>query len=173
MNWTSFHTRGAILRTVITVADERLDGRLPMDLDGVSDTFADELELLGALQLRWHTRLAGKIEQLLSSQPMNLEDRVVEAWLVNAQEMPGVRRILDHYIAHPASEAMEIAMTKAVAKERLLLAVMAGLGGVADELAIPVGARLEERARASCRPVMALPEERPSLFDRLRAAFAA
>ena len=34
-----------------------------MDVEGVGEAFADELDLLGALQLRWHTRLAGHIER--------------------------------------------------------------------------------------------------------------
>ena len=55
MTWTSFHRRGEILRDVIASANRRRDGRLPMDLIGVAETFGDELSLLGALQLRWHT----------------------------------------------------------------------------------------------------------------------
>ena len=63
MTWTSFHRRGEVLRDVIAAADQRRDGVLPRDVDGVSATFADDLELLGALQLKWHTRLAGRIER--------------------------------------------------------------------------------------------------------------
>ena len=58
MTWKTFHRRGEILRTVITTADARCDGRLPRDVDGVAETFGDELTLIGALSLRWHTRLA-------------------------------------------------------------------------------------------------------------------
>ena len=61
MTWKSHHRRGDVLREVIRTADERLDGRLPLDVDGVADTFGDELTLLGALQLRWHTLLAGHV----------------------------------------------------------------------------------------------------------------
>ena len=38
MTWTSFHRRGDVLRDVIAAADQRLDGTLPRDVDGVSAT---------------------------------------------------------------------------------------------------------------------------------------
>src|SRR5207342_3890107 len=80
MTWTSFHRRGDVLRDVIAVADERRDGVLPADVDGVSATFADDLDLLAALQLKWHTRLAGRIEREQLNQPMDLRHAVVRAW---------------------------------------------------------------------------------------------
>ena len=63
MTWTAFHRRGEVLRNVVETADQRLDGELPLYVDGVAETFADANDLLGALQLRWHTRLAGRIER--------------------------------------------------------------------------------------------------------------
>ncbi|MFC6342420.1 hypothetical protein ACFP8W_10545, partial [Nocardioides hankookensis] len=84
MTWTSFHRRGEVLRDVIASANRRRDGRLPMELTGVAETFGDELVLLGALQLRWHTRLAGRIERELLAEPMELEDAVVAAWHATA-----------------------------------------------------------------------------------------
>ena len=128
MTWTSFHHRGEILRTVINTADERHDGALPMDLDGVRETFADELDLLGALQLKWHTRLAGRIERELMNQPMDLEAAVVTAWHRTADELPGVRAILDRHRQRPTDDAMAEMIAKSLAKEHQLLAVMAGLG---------------------------------------------
>lgn len=175
MTWTSFHHRGEILRTVIEVANGRRDGRLPMDVDGVRETFDDELDLLCTLQLKWHTRLAGRIERELMAEPLDLESAVVSAWRAAADELPGVRAVLDSCRAEPLDAAMERAMTKAVAKERVLLAVMAGCAAVDDELAARVGARIEERARAghvAAAPVE-LAEARPSLLDRIRAALAA
>ena len=65
MTWKSFHHRGEVLRDVIAAVDAREDGLLPMDVPGVAETFGDELTLIGALQLRWHTRLAGRIEREL------------------------------------------------------------------------------------------------------------
>jgi len=172
MTWTSYHNRGEVLRTVMAAADERRDGRLPMDIDGVREKFADELDLLGAMQLRWHTTFAGRIERELAQQPMDLEAAVIGAWHQAADEMPGVRKVLDAYIAHPTDERMAVALSKAVSKERMLIAAMAGRGAAQDELAIPAGARIESAARASYVPTPRLPE-RVSLLDRIRSALAA
>lgn len=173
MNWNSYHTRGEILRSVIDVANQRHDARLPMDVEGVREKFDDELDLLGALQLKWHTRLAGRIECELAEQPMDLEGAVISAWHRTTDEMPGVRAVLDHYRVGTGDPRTDVAMTKAVAKEHILLAVMAGRGGTHDELAIPVGAMIEERARATYLPALPVPATRPSLMDRIKAVLAA
>ncbi len=178
MTWTSFHHRGETLRAVIATADERRDGRLPMDVDGVAETFEDELSLLAALQLKWHTRLAGRIERELTSQPLDLSGAVAVAWGHTYDELPGVRLVLDHHRSHPLDEAMSTAMTKAAAKEHALLAAMAGLAGVHDVGAAGVGSRIEQQARADHRGLPALPvrpaaEARPSLLERLRSVLAA
>jgi len=149
MTWKSFHHRGEILRTVIATADARRDGLLPMDVEGVAEIFGDELTLLGALQLRWHTRLAGRIERELMNQPMNLERAVLTAWRATADEMPGVLAVVDHYRAKPLDEAMAEAMTKSATKERTMLAVMAGRAGTQDAAAPRVGATIEDAARAT------------------------
>lgn len=173
MTWTSYHRRGEVLRTVISVADERRDGRLPTDVEGVSETFADELDLLGALQLRWHTAFAGRVERELAAQPLDLEQAVISAWHAVCDELPGVRAILDHYIEHPTDERMARALRKAVAKERITIAAMAGRGAPLDERAIPVGRRIEEAARVSYVPAPRPVPERPTLLRRIRAALAA
>jgi hypothetical protein len=174
MTWTSFHNRGEILRTIIEVANQRRDGRLPMDVAGAREKFDGELDLLCTLQLKWHTRLAGRIERELMTQPLDLEAAVVDAWHGVADELPGVRAILDRHRAEPLDDDMARAMAKSVAKEHVLLAVMAGCAAVDDRLAASVGARIEERARATYRPALAeTPDERVSLLDRIRAVLAA
>lgn len=174
MTWTSYRNRGEILRTVIATADARRDGLLPLDVDGVAETFGDELTLLGALQLRWHTRLAGRIERELMTHPMAFEASVLEAWRATAAELPGIRAIVDHYRAHPTDEAMAAAMDKATAKERILLAVMAGQASAHDAGAAAVGAALEERARTGWVLAPVPEASHPtSLLGRLKAAFAA
>lgn len=147
MTWTSYRNRGEILRTVIATADARRDGLLPWDVEGVAESFGDELTLLGALQLRWHTRLAGRIERELMARPMAFEAAVVDAWRATAAELPGIRAIVDHHRAEPLDEQMAAAMDKATAKERILLAVMAGQASAHDSGAAAVGARIEEKAR--------------------------
>ena len=103
MTWKSFHNRGEILRSVIATANVRRDGILPMDLAGVTETFGDELTLLATLQLKWHTRLAGNIERELLEQPLDLGRAVEDAWRATADDLPGVRRIIDHYRAEPVA----------------------------------------------------------------------
>lgn len=174
MTWTSYRNRGEILRHVIAEADARRDGLLPWDLEGVAESFDDELTLLGALQLRWHTRLAGRIERELMTQPMDLGAAVVAAWRATAEELPGIRAIVDHHRAHPLSPAMGLAMEKAAAKEHILLAVMAGRASAHDAGAAAVGARLEEQARTGWVLAPAPePTTSTSLLGRLKAAFAA
>ncbi len=175
MTWKSFHNRGEILRSVIATANVRRDGVLPMDVAGVTETFGDELTLLATLQLKWHTRLAGHIERELLDQPLDLGRAVEAAWGAAADDLPGVRRILDHYRAEPLDEAMAEAMNKATVKEHMLLATMAGQSSIDDASAVPVGAALETRARHSHRGVSTLTVEakQPSLLERLKAVVAA
>ena len=98
------------------------------------------------------------------------------AWGHAADELPGVRKILDHYRAEPTDEAMATAMAKATAKEHLLLAVMAGKSSVADPKAVPIGAEIETRARHAHQHAVTVPAgaiEQPSLLERLKAVVAA
>jgi hypothetical protein len=182
MTWKAFHNRGEVLRSVIAAAAVRRDGILPMDVDGVSTTFRDELDLLAALQLKWHTRLAGHIESQLSTQPMDLQTRVVLGWKETADELAGVRLILDHYRDHPTSEEMARAIATATAKEHQYLAVMAGRSSLADETSEPIGAAIEAAARDMHQGVAPVtipveedeePAARGSLLERLRAVIAA
>lgn len=173
MTWNTHHSRGAILRDVEDAVNMRQDGLLPTDVEGVAEAFGDELDLLGALQLRWHTRLAGQIERALMEQPMDLEAAVVRAWHQTASAMPGVRAVLDHYRVEPTDDEMGAAITKAVAKEHILLAVMSGRGGLDDGLAARVGADIEDRARLSYDTFEVPAARQPSILDRIRAALAA
>ena len=79
MSWDAYHRRDEVLRAVITEADSRADGTLPTDVPGVAECFPEETALIGALQLRWHTRLAGQIDRTLMNQPLDLEHAVITA----------------------------------------------------------------------------------------------
>jgi hypothetical protein len=177
MTWTTFHHRGEVLRTVIDAADARRDGLLPMDVPGVPETFGDELSLLGALQLRWHTRLSGRLERALMHQPLDTDDAVVAAWQATADELPGTRMVLDHYRAEPLDDRMAAALATSTAKEHVLLAAMAGRAGGSTDATATAGGVLEERARASHRPIPV--PTHPSghrghgLLGRIRALVAA
>jgi len=170
--WDSIHRRGEVLRAVVDEANERRDGVLPMELPGVAETFGDEFSLVAALQLRWHTRLAGRIERALMEQPMELETAVVTAWRGTADELAGVRLILDTATAHPSSEEMAKALETAHRKDWTMMAAMAGKAGPGDAGAPAVGRSLEEKARALYRPTAAAPRHRaepaPSRSDVLR-----
>jgi hypothetical protein len=156
MTWTAFHRRGEVLRTVIDTVDARRDGLLPMDLPGVAETFGDELTLLGALQLRWHTRLAGRLERAMMTQPLDPEAVAVRAWQETADELPGIRAVLDHYAAQPRDSQMAAALAVADGKEQVLLAAMAGQTGPTAEATRAAGRIIADRARATYRrPVAA------------------
>jgi hypothetical protein len=155
MTWDAFHHRGEVLRAVADEADARRDGVLPMDLPGVAETFGDETALVTALQLRWHTRLAGRIERTLMERPDDLETAVVTAWRGSAADMVGIRKILDAHRAVPSSPEMGAALEKAHAKEAVLLAAMAGRANASDARAVAVGERIEEMARAAYDPTAA------------------
>jgi hypothetical protein len=120
MTWKSYHDRGAVLRDVIAAVATRHDGLLPMDVSGVTAAFGDELTLLGALQLRWHTRLAGRIERELERHPDDPAAAAAEARRATDRDLPGVRAVIDHYTEHPLDEPMARATAVAARKERAL-----------------------------------------------------
>lgn len=188
--WPAFHHRGEVLRTVTDEADLRRDGLLPLHLSGVTETFPDDLDLVAALVLRWHTRLAGHVERHLAHQPEDLEAAVRGAWTATVEELPGIRAILDQHAESPTSPEMGRALNRAVAKERVFLATMAGRASRADARSEAVGREIEQAARASYAPAEPMPashraaaaaevvEERlptgsAAFVARLRAALAA
>ncbi len=177
MTWKAFHNRGETLRLVIATSADRRDGILPMDVAGVAEHFRDELDLLGALQIKWHTRLAGHIESELSVQPMDLLASVATGWSRTAEELPGVRLVIDHYRSHPVDDAMAQAVARMTSKEHHYLAAMAGRASVAREEGQAVGAEIEKLARSTRpgAPAIDIVDEEPRrpFIDRLRAAIAA
>lgn len=177
MTWDAFHRRGEVLREVLAHAEAHRDGALPMELPGVAETFGDELTLLGTLQLRWHTHLAGAIERELMHRPLELETAVVTAWRRAAGDLAGVREILDACIRSPSSEEMARMLDTAHRKDWTLMAAMAGKASPSDHRAARVGEDIERRARAAYRPVRshrraATPEHR-SLLTRVKAHLVA
>lgn len=166
MVWKSVGHRSDVLRAVTSEANARRDGHLPMYVDGVSETFRDEVTLLDALTLRWRTRLERRIETELATQPVDLERAVVRAWQATARELPGVLQILDHHRNEPLDDAMAAALATTTRREHVLLAAAAGQGFGSDS--VRAGARIAELARTS-GPVAAS----NSLVDRLRAVLHA
>jgi hypothetical protein len=183
MTWNAFHHRGEILQTVIDTADARRDGVLPTDVPGVAETFGGDLDLIGALTLKWHARLSGNIERELMAQPMDLEAAITNAWRTTSHEAPGIRMIIDRYTESPTDPQMASALTRAREKEWLKLATAAGLANDESDAAARAGERVTNNARAGAPERTSVPVpagspnvdvvETPSLVDRIRAVLAA
>lgn len=178
MTWNAFHRRGDVLANIIKTIDSRADGHLPLDLPGVSETFRDDLDVISALTLKWNARLSCNIERALHAEPMDLESAVAAAWRATCEQLPGIRRVVDHYTAQPTSEAMGAALATVHEKERIRLALSAGLANYASPEAAAVGRRVEDKARFGF-DLEALPapygdddEATPSLVARIRALVA-
>jgi hypothetical protein len=152
MTWNAFHRRGDVLRAVVEAADQRLDGILPLDVPGARECFADDVDLVGALSLKWHARLSGNLERAFGTEPMDLESAVVRAWHTTAQQMPGVRHVLDRATEQPDSPEMSVAMGRARRAELVRLAQAAGLANDASDRASRAGARIEDQARVGLAP---------------------
>lgn len=142
------HRRAQVLRAALAAVEERRDTRVPTDLPGVAATVGDELALLGALTLRWHTRLAGLVEREQQRTPRDPVGATERAWARAADEMPGLRALLDHHRAHPRDDRTAEATVRATATEHALLAVAAGRAEVGDPRAAGAGAAVEQAARA-------------------------
>jgi hypothetical protein len=166
MTWNSFHHRGAILQTVVETADARRDGELPMQLPGVAESFHDELDLLAALQLKWHARLSGNIERALMSEPLDLESAIASAWRLTSEQMPGVRMVLDRYHEAPSDSEMAAALGRASEKEWVRLAVAAGLANDESAAAARAGRQVELRARTETA-TETTPETTPETTERV------
>ena len=155
MSWTAFHSRGETLRAVVDAANAHQDGILPMQVPGVAENFTDEIDLVGALLLKWHARLSGNIERALTREPLNLEAAVATAWRTTAELMPGVRLVIDRCMQSPATPEMAEAMARAQEAEWVRLAQAAGLANGRDHRAIEAGRRVEGLARAGTATVPA------------------
>lgn len=147
MSWNDFHRRGAVLEDVIAYADEVRTGLLPVHLPGVTDNFRDELDLLSALMLKWHARFSGYVERGLVDDPLDLALAVAVAWRQTADELPGIRAIIDHYTAAPTSEFMADCLDRARQLEWRRMAAAAGMFNQDSAASLAVGRRIEAEAR--------------------------
>lgn len=177
MNWDAFHRRGDVLNAVIAELDNRRDGVTPMYVTGAEQTFRDELDLLSALSLKWHTRLSGRLERVMSEEPLDFEAAVIGAWRDNAAELPGIRLALDAAIAGGDAETRKV-LAKAQQKERELLGLWSGRVSAyqLNEHGARQGAKVEAKARegfdiAASAPAHA-PVAAPTFLERLKSAVA-
>lgn len=174
MTTTPAYTRANVLQAVINEAQVRQDGHLPSDLPGVTTTFVDTADLVGALLLRWHTRLATALERAMGEYPLDLEAAVVRAWRRARDESAGVRLVLDRLAANPPNEAVARALRTTAHNDWAYMAVAAGLASTLDAAATPVGRSLETKARCGDHPEPATEfVAQPSLLARLRDVLTA
>lgn len=186
MSWTAFHSRGETLHAVVDTANANRDGILPMQVPGVTENFTDEIDLVGALLLKWHARLSGNIERALVREPMNLEAAVATAWRTTAEQLPGLRLVIDGCADAPQTPEMDAAMARARDREWARLAMAAGLASGQGPAAIEPGRRVEELAREgltepatsadptrSATPTQQIDPPTASFVDRIKAVLAA
>jgi len=184
MSWNAFHSRGETLHAVVDAANTHRDGILPMQVPGVTENFTDEIDLVGALLLKWHARLSGNLERALMREPMNLEAAVASAWRTTAEQLPGVRLVIDRCTQWPQTPEMEQAMARARERDWVRLATAAGLASAQSPAAVAAGRRVEELAREGLsselepdepEPVEDAGSTRPteSFVDRIKAVLAA
>lgn len=170
------YRRAEVLQAVIKAANLRQDGALPLDLPGVQVVFGDIDDLVGALLLRWHTMLSGELEQVLCTEPLDLEAAVIHGWCAARDRLVGVRLILDTLTEERISPQMSAKLRTTAHKDWALMAIMAGQVSYHDETAVPIGRRIEAKARASgLVDTLAAgdPKESRSLLARIRAALVA
>ncbi|MFC7447788.1 hypothetical protein [Rhodococcus daqingensis] len=93
MSWNDFHARGAVLQTVLDRARvDPADPGLLADLPGMERLFGGPEGVLLALEHRWTTHLAAKLDQVIEDgAPPNT------AWNELVSEQPVLRAILDRY----------------------------------------------------------------------------
>lgn len=173
MTWTPSPRRDLVLREVLAELDRRLDGRLPMDVEGIDQTFRDEETLADVLHVRWTATLASQVERAVAEAPDDREQAVVRAWRRTVRAMPGVRMALDHEW-EDASEDRRAVLARRRDRQHQWLAQLAGHAVATrslDEEAVALGAALESEGRRYYRPGRR--PAPPPLLKRLKAALAA
>jgi hypothetical protein len=141
-SWERVHADSASLREVIAA----LDAGLPLP-EGSIGSFGDRDELLVALHGVWARRLNGRIDVALETDDRGLADCVGRAWLSTADDLPGVRRVLDEHADVPALQHV-------LRNEHRAVAVAAGLATFDDHpvKSAAAGARLVSGLRRRTTP---------------------
>lgn len=164
MSWSTYHHREDAVREAVRLTDRRRDGRLPFaESRLITSAFETPEDLLLALQMRWRRRLVNHVEAELADEPLNLEEAANRAWHRTAQDMPGVRAVLDAHDDDPL-------LATARHKELVYLASVAGLAHMDAPQAEALGLRVRNR-----QPVAGGRDDQPqeSWIERLLGALVA
>jgi hypothetical protein len=147
-SWSRVHAHTASLREVIAGLDAGQP--LPDDATGPLGAFGNRDELLLALHGVWSRRLNGRIDVALETDDHDLAESIARAWLDTADDLPGVRRVLDEHADAPALRLVQ-------RHEHRAIAVAAGLATFDDRLATSAaeGARFVATQRR--RPTVPAP----------------
>jgi hypothetical protein len=143
--WDTYHRRATALRGVVADLDRSGSSTLPWN-DELAAVFEDPDDLLLASHDVWTRRLAGRVDLALEIDDHDSGESVALAWLEVADELSGVRRVLDRQADNPV-------LRHSWRQEHRLLAVAAGFATIGDPLArsATAGERLVERIRDADR----------------------
>ncbi|HEX5861286.1 MAG TPA: hypothetical protein VFY58_05560 [Nocardioides sp.] len=143
--WQTYHRRAGALRQVIADLDRSGSSTPPWD-DELAALFDGPDDLLVALHDLWSRRLAARVDLALEIDEHGPEESVALAWREVADELSGVRRVLDQHGDNPA-------LQRSGRQEHRMLAVSAGLATIGDPASrsAAVGARLVARIRGADR----------------------
>jgi hypothetical protein len=143
--WDTYHRRATALRQVVTDLD-RSGSSTPHWDDELAAVFADRDDLLVALHDLWTRRLAARVDLAMEIDEHGPQESVALAWREVADELPGVRRVLDAQADNPALRRSDRA-------EHRMLAISAGLATMGDpsSRSAAAGARLVARIRDADR----------------------
>lgn len=143
--WENYHRRAEALRHVVKDLDRSGSSTPPWDED-LAARFDGPDDLLVALHDLWSRRLAARVDLALEIDEHGPEESVALAWREVADELSGVRRVLDQHDDNPA-------LSRSERQEHRMLAVSAGLATIGDPASrsAAAGARLVARIRGGDR----------------------
>ena len=144
--WDTYHRRATALRRVVADLDGSGSSTLPPWDDGLAAVFDDQDDLLVALHDVWTRRLAGRVDLALEIDEHEARESVALAWREVADELAGVRRVLDRHADNPV-------LLPSQRQEHRMLAVAAGVATINDppSRSAAAGERLVARIRDAAR----------------------
>jgi len=139
--WDTYRRRATALRHVIADLDRSGSSTLPWD-DELAAVFEDPDDLLVGLHDVWTRRLAGRVDLAMEIDEHESAESVALAWREVADELAGVRRVLDRQADNPA-------LRRSLRQEHRTLAIAAGLATINDPASrsAAAGERLVARIR--------------------------